>query len=192
MNKNIGLFYKCIYLIPDPKFRELVEEVLTKAPDDYFKNSASATGKYHPVDERSDWGLELHTKRVFKMAFESLRKHGIDDAREQSVVLVAALLHDTPFRFTEVNGKIKTNINHALDNAVFVQGLMRRAGFRDLSVKLVGAAIGFHSGKYQNYKYNQDWYNDHRDKEKHRTVLAVQDADFYASRSCVLVDVSGL
>ncbi|EGQ44305.1 MAG: hypothetical protein J07AB43_00710 [Candidatus Nanosalina sp. J07AB43] len=67
-------------------------------PDYFWERPASASGKYHPPDERSSHGTWLHTKRVFN-TYANLSESYVEMRRitdhERACGKAAALIHDT-------------------------------------------------------------------------------------------------
>lgn len=80
--------------IEDIEIRNNVIEYLTMEVNDDFWIIPAARGKHHPLDERGDTGLILHTKRVKEMVIwlgmaEQLPQYEMD------LLLAAAIVHDT-------------------------------------------------------------------------------------------------
>lgn len=85
-----------IEIIFHPGLRKLTARALEAAPAAFWQAPASTSGKYHKEDECAPGGLVLHTRRVFRMAQHLCDMYGIrENALLRSVVLAAALLHDT-------------------------------------------------------------------------------------------------
>lgn len=75
-----------------------IQFFLQYCPDYFWERASSASGKYHPPDERGEHGTWLHTKRVFVEyvnASESYVEAGQLSEEEQDAGKAAALLHDT-------------------------------------------------------------------------------------------------
>lgn len=85
--------------IYDEEIRDAtIKYFLTYVPDYFWERAASASGKYHPTDERDDHGLWLHTKRVFyeyANLSESLLELDEITEEEREAGKAAALIHDT-------------------------------------------------------------------------------------------------
>lgn len=75
-----------------------VRYFLRYCPDYFWENPASASGNYHPPDERGKYGTWLHSKRVF-VAYdnlsESLLELGNISKEQREAGRAAALIHDT-------------------------------------------------------------------------------------------------
>lgn len=76
----------------------VIDYFLTYVPDYFWDHPASASGNYHPPDERGKYGTWLHTKRVFveyaNLSESLLELHEITE-RERAAGKAAALMHDT-------------------------------------------------------------------------------------------------
>ena len=91
-----------INLIGDDAIRdETARTFLDWCPDYFWTIPSSGSGKYHPPDERGEYGNLLHTKRVF-LAYEQLARSYTEQhlitADEYHCGQAAALLHDM-FKF---------------------------------------------------------------------------------------------
>ena len=91
-----------INLIGDDDIRdETARTFLDWCPDYFWEIPSSGSGKYHPPDERGEYGNLLHTKRVF-LAYEQLARSYTEQhlitADEYHCGQAAALLHDM-FKF---------------------------------------------------------------------------------------------
>lgn len=87
-----------IWLIDDDEIRgKTITTFLTACPDYFWELPTTSTGKYHPRDERGEYGNWLHTKRVF-MQYQSLARvdveMGLLTEYEYDCGKSAALLHD--------------------------------------------------------------------------------------------------
>jgi len=75
-----------------------IEYFLSACPDYFWERPASATGKYHPPDERYEHGTWLHTKRVFA-TYASMSESYVEMRKiteyERNCGKAAALIHDT-------------------------------------------------------------------------------------------------
>jgi hypothetical protein len=75
-----------------------VRYFIDACPDYFWEKAASASGKYHPKDERGEYGTWLHTKRVFyeycSLSESLLELHEITEF-ERECGKAAALIHDT-------------------------------------------------------------------------------------------------
>lgn len=87
-----------VELIKDDKIREGTIRVLVEvSPPSFWIKPTSSTGKYHPKDERGEYGNLLHTKRVSIM-FRNLARVDVEmdllSEYEYDCGQSAALLHD--------------------------------------------------------------------------------------------------
>lgn len=85
--------------IEHDEIREKTRWMLINAtPDSFWERATSSSGKYHPEDERGEFGNILHTKRVYiqfcNLASVDLEM-GLISEYEFSCGQSAALLHDT-------------------------------------------------------------------------------------------------
>lgn len=87
-----------IWDIEDDEIREKTIDTFIRACPDYFwERPTSSTGKYHPKDERGEYGNWLHTKRVY-IQYCNLARVDVEMGRlseyEYDCGKAAALLHD--------------------------------------------------------------------------------------------------
>ena len=98
--EKVWIFEREIQLIHSPDIRGIVRRVLAETPDGFFIARASSSGKYHAVDECTEGGLILHTKRVVKMAaFLAGNPEWYEDMKRNNFMpydglIAAAILHD--------------------------------------------------------------------------------------------------
>lgn len=88
---NIEYFSDYIDIIKNQDLRELTIDYLNRVPDYFWTVASSISGKHHPLDERGNEGLLLHTKRVVIFAIQAARASNVD----QDPYIVAGLCHDT-------------------------------------------------------------------------------------------------
>jgi len=93
MTINRDVLDKEIELIADATIKEWVKETLLKAPETYFKNAASSTGKYHPVCTFKEGGLIIHIKRAVYIANRLAEGWNIK-GQNRDIVLAAVIIHD--------------------------------------------------------------------------------------------------
>ena len=77
--------------IKDEVLRNIVETVLEKLPEAFWKRESSK--KYHPADERGVNGNLIHTLRVAKLV-DRILNTGEEDQYRRDLLKVAAILHD--------------------------------------------------------------------------------------------------
>lgn len=81
--------------IKTPKMQEFCKDILTKCNDLNAVGPASASGKYHPLQDLGDQGLIRHTKTVVYISEILMRcLEQYDKPEEWDVVYVSCILHD--------------------------------------------------------------------------------------------------
>lgn len=86
-----------VRLIEDNKLRALTIDALRYAPDYFWKEAASTSGKYHHPHARGECGLWIHTKMAIPMFMRlapSWVAQGKLTEKERDMALSALLLHD--------------------------------------------------------------------------------------------------
>lgn len=77
--------------------RGTINAFLKACPDYFWTEPASGTGKYHPIDERSEHGNWIHTKRVY-VSYLVLSRSFLEQGLISDFIVdagkSAALLHD--------------------------------------------------------------------------------------------------
>lgn len=90
---NRDIFNPEIALINDPTIATWTRATIGRAPETYFTNPASSTGKYHPICTFRDGGLPIHVKRATYMVnrlAEGWNVKGIN----RDITLAAIIIHD--------------------------------------------------------------------------------------------------
>lgn len=80
--------------IEDPSIRLFVGKALERIPEYFWHVSASASGRFHPLDTLGDGGLVLHTKRVVYLATELAKVFKVEGVK-LDILRAAAILHDS-------------------------------------------------------------------------------------------------
>ena len=96
--KNIAFFTRELNLIVDEDLRCAVRGFLEEcAPDYFWTDGASSSGKYHPQFSQGLGGLVRHTKAVVMFAEELLRMSSYAYMKDEykDYVIAACILHDT-------------------------------------------------------------------------------------------------
>ncbi|MEI6795977.1 MAG: hypothetical protein WCK39_03860 [Methanomassiliicoccales archaeon] len=88
-------FGKELARIANSNIRGWTHRALFMAPEAFWSEPSSKSGKYHPEDERGDQGLLTHTKRASEVLETLLDSAaGKFDANDQDVMRSAILIHD--------------------------------------------------------------------------------------------------
>ena len=82
-----------VNLINDVFIRNLVENCIEHAPPYFWEIPSTATGKYHPPDERGFGGSVLHTRRDVRVAEDLCRCMNVT-GRDRDFVIAASIMHD--------------------------------------------------------------------------------------------------
>lgn len=134
--------------IYDEEIREAtIEYFLTYCPRYFWKEAASVSGNYHPEDERGEYGLWLHTKRVFfeyaNLSESLLELHEITE-HQREAGKAAALIHDT-FHRGWPSGDVGTSCQ---EHDVIAAAMAKEAGLPGETIHLVHCHMGsWGSGK---------------------------------------------
>ncbi len=80
--------------IEDPSIKLFVTKALEKLPSYFWHVSASASGRFHPLDTLGEGGLVLHTKRVVYLAVELAKVFKVEGVK-LDILRAAAMLHDS-------------------------------------------------------------------------------------------------
>lgn len=178
----------CIQQLEDNKLRKLCTTVLEKSPVEMFVVPASSQGQNHPKDEFVPGSMVKHIKRTFQMAKYSAVRHGLDE-KDTDIMLAAAILHDFPAKFIpDGETAYKKDIDHAVKNAIFIENQMKKMGFDKQTTEKLCAGVGFHTGRFDRH-INTEWLEKHKKYKNTPYSNVVQEADYYASRPCVFVEI---
>lgn len=185
-----------IMLIFDRDVREFVIEALKDVPPYFWTVSASTSGDFHPLDERGDQGLLLHTKRVVKLVTDLFRAFKVEDVLAQSCLYASAILHDT-FKSgitgrerRDDEGNLRTDPFHAIYPRRMLQEARERSDLEDWQYDKIMYALEGHGGVWSPspflYPYHAQSIRN-MDVSDSRVILHI--ADYIASRKYVKIDV---
>lgn len=138
----------------------------------------SSYNNHHPEDERKEYGLLLHSKRVVLMSLHLLQKEKIKITNDVLDILIfSGFFHDVPYKHLLIDGKFISNKSHALDNAKFFENVFKEIDFdKKMSLKIL-SSIAYHMGEWNDY--SSSWYfNIPNTKES----LLIKEADFIVSK----------
>lgn len=91
--KLIKVFMTELDQLKDKDFRNIIEDMLIKLPDEVLDMPSASSGKFHPTDEIVSDGMIRHIKRCAVIADEiaKMRKHNDD---ERDILIAGSILHD--------------------------------------------------------------------------------------------------
>lgn len=136
-------------LITSDDLRWKARKLWNNAPEYFFHDAASSSGKYHPTFDLGDAGLYRHSLLVAYLAHEIATGWGhILSQREIDICVVAALIHDLIKR--GFDGGEHTAFEHPLYAAQYVRKMFPG----DADMDLVAHAIESHMGKWNTSKYS--------------------------------------
>lgn len=171
-----------LQMIQNGQIRDFTLRVIEAAPEYWFTEPASSTGKYHPAYATGDGGLIRHTKAAAHILNDLLNLEQFqvlygDDERD--CMLSAIILHDSVKH--GFGASSYTTVTHPLDAAKLVQDVAAK-GEVECSAELIEficKCISSHMGQ---------WNSDYRSKKevlpKPETMAEqlVHLADYLASR----------
>ena len=134
-------------LIKTPELLIKARKLWNGAPEYFFHDAASSSGKYHPAFDLGEGGTYRHSLLVAYFAHEGALAQGLPQ-RMIDICTAAALLHDLWKRGFE--GGEHTAFEHPLYAASYV----REAFPGDEDMELVASAIESHMGKWNTSKYS--------------------------------------
>lgn len=182
LKERIDIFKEELDLIVRKDIRDFTKKVINAAPDYVFEDCpSSSSGKYHPLDELSNDGTIIHTKKVFAVAYELSR--GVDCEENRDVILASALLHDLAKQGLERSGHTKKD--HPQIMAKLIADVYN-AEFKDkldkISANIIYYATFFHYGPWTEQSVRKPL------KEYSPEELCVYLSDYIASKRFIKVD----
>lgn len=214
MINKLEIFKEELDLIKNDEIRKLCEYVISETPDYYFSQPASTSGLFHPLDELGECGKIIHHKKIVKLCEQSARRYGLEtNELLMDIVRASCLIHDMPFCFywCSNQNKYRTNYQHANKNANFIYEYCEKEYGEDVSIwpssmYMIIHAVYFHMGKWGYYKLDEyehiedirNWLfqSNFIDEDfdignyYHEIISSVQEADFYASRRMINIDLN--
>lgn len=152
---KIKCFEKELSEISNEQLRIFTAICISELPDYFFTKPSTSSGKYHSPDERGNYGLILHTKRVFgclKALFRLEDYSNIPEARKE-YLMAAALLHDGLKYGPAENVSTHTMFEHPIFAAHFVKEIGKREYF--VGAEIIASYIISHMGQWNESKYSQ-------------------------------------
>jgi len=180
--ERLEIFKEELDLIVRKDIKDFTKAVIAAAPDYVFEDCpSSSSGKYHPLDELSNDGTIIHTKKVFAVAYELSR--GLDCEENRDVILASALLHDLAKQGLERSGHTKKD--HPQIMAKLVADVYN-AKFKDkldkISANIIYYATFFHYGPWTERSVKKSL------REYSPEELCVYLSDYIASKRFMKVD----
>ena len=158
-------------LIVSAEIRIKVRKLWNNAPEYFFHDAASSSGKYHPCFDLGDGGVMRHSLLVAYFANQIATAWGMTQ-REIDLATAAGLLHDIIKRGPE--GGDHTVFEHPLYAARFVRDMFPN----DTDMEEVASAIESHMGKWNTSKYSDTILP----VPESKIQLCISAADMIASR----------
>jgi len=181
-----------ISCIKDMELRQYAIDLSEEVDVCFNSASASSTNKYHPEFARGDGGLRRHTVVVAALACEGLQRyqpswnqmrandHSLleqDAELMRDVVLIAAIFHDA-----WKNGRPWGKYTHK-DHGNLAAEIMESGEYQPDGVLIAAHAVRRHMGIW----CKQPGWSPLCENPSTQTQVAtdvLQEADYYASRSC--------
>lgn len=140
----------------NPYIRTFTRTCISELPDYFFLKPSTSSGKYHSPDERGNYGLILHTKRVFSVLRALFRMEEYPQIPEvrKEYLMSAALLHDGLKYGSAENQSEHTMFEHPIFAAHFVKAIGQREGYGP-GAEIIASYIALHMGQWNQSKYSQ-------------------------------------
>lgn len=87
-------FEDCILLIESEKIRDFVRKALEAAPPEFWKDPCSLNPAHHPLEDRVEGGIIIHSRKAVRVAQALFRFFDIKDKLAQDKIIAAMILHD--------------------------------------------------------------------------------------------------
>lgn len=140
----------------NPYIRTFTRTCIGELPDYFFLKPSTSSGKYHSPDERGNYGLILHTKRVFQTLMKLFRLEEFAQISEvrKEYLMAAALLHDGLKYGPAENVSKHTMFEHPMFAAHFVKAIGQHEGYGPGS-EIIANFIVSHMGQWNQSPYSQ-------------------------------------
>lgn len=180
------LFIAEVDKIHNTKLKKAAKNMIKDAPNYFWHEAASSSGKYHPECDLGDGGLVRHSIMVCKVAEDLVISEMFcrDNESNRDIVRVASLFHDF-IKHGEVaeDGTYSnhTVFEHPLLASDFVRNHLIEAKVDDLTIEMICDGIRTHMGKWCTSNYSKVAMSKPRtDFEK-----LIHIADYVASRKYI-------
>lgn len=141
-------FHKELDLIKHEDIRNFATEMLRLAPGYFYSIPSSSSGKYHPVYENSKGGLVLHVKTVVYFMNEFFQNPLFQFSdREQSLLIVAALLHDFKKNGEKAHSEY-TSFEHPRIAANYILSFKDCGIIPEREIEYIAKAVASHMGPW--------------------------------------------
>lgn len=158
--EKLNCFENELQLIQSEDIRNFLSTAIENLFDYIFIKPASSSGKYHPLSDLGEGGLIRHIKGVFYLGVELLK---IDffkqkfNQREQDMILVALILHDSWKYGDEEENRIHTVATHPVLAATWIE---QNEVFDNIlsqeDRKYIGGCVACHSGQWNTNKKGEE------------------------------------
>lgn len=148
----MNYFEKELSYITDEEIRNKCSEVLKHVNENFYKEPASSTGKYHPNYALGEGGLYRHTIAAVMIAVELSKNELIAsfDEKTMSYIISAIILHDTCKSGKNWDSKY-TKHSHPLEAKDLIYDVLGECDF----TTNVGRLVSTHMGQWTTCKWDK-------------------------------------
>ena len=158
--EKISYFKEEIELIQSTDLKLFLRIAVENMFDYVFKKPASSSGRYHPMSDLGEGGLIRHIKGVFYLGYDMLnleQNAPLYPQREQDMMLIALILHDSWKYGNNDEEKAHTVAEHPLLAATWVeQDEIFDGVISQEDRNFIGGCIASHSGQWNANKKKEE------------------------------------
>lgn len=146
-------FNKELNKIQNEQLRNVAETLVNDAPEYFWHNAASSSGKHHPQCDLGEGGLVRHSIMTAIAANDLvISEIFIEDTQHnRDLAIFTGLFHDI---IKYGNDQPHTDFTHPLLSGIFVRERLENANIDEDTVNVICNAIFSHMGKWTTSVYN--------------------------------------
>ena len=143
--EKLEYFKNELDLIQNPEVRDFTAQALLFAPEYFWVNPSSSSGKYHPPQSQGIGGLRRHTRAV--VYFSTIFIRAFDCEQWNDEIISAAILHDI-MKYGLTAGAKHTVKDHAFMVTDVLKQTWKIKKIDKEVAKRIDSAIKFHMGRW--------------------------------------------
>ena len=139
--------------IKNEALKEVAENIVKDAPEYFWHNAASSSGKHHPQCDLGEGGLIRHSIMTAIIANDLVVSEVFieDTPYNRDLAIFTGLFHDI---IKYGNNQVHTDFAHPILSGIFVKERLEKSNIDESAINTIYKAIYSHMGKWTTSVYN--------------------------------------